>query len=347
MKTLHRDLKGIWLLAFFVVAMVMPPDKAGAFPCSVFEDAGVVSWHKPDDSIGTIFYAYISGPSPEDVASFTVTGPSGVFNLDLIIPSRQRGLTYIHVENFVVNDGSYEFEVTDSLGRNVSVIKNIIYNSTLPQVDASSMSPGNEAYVGTTTPTLSFNPVGEPGQFYYKVYLSDYNGQAFWYYSPITQDIPFTVPEGLLQPNTAYTWYVRVLDSDTDPQNCHQSESRSFYTGSNELPDLSTKFVTSIKVPNFGTTWFGVRNTNVAPWDIDYLKVTSPDSTVYNLNEILFRFNEAAYYQSYNDSPFPMPDLSYKFEIEDVDGNYVTESLNHPIAVHCRKCNHSRQQRLF
>ena len=331
MNTLHRyHLKSIWLLAFFVVAMVMPPDKAGAFPCSVFEEAGVTSCNSfySAGRVVTIFYAYISGPSPEDVASFTVTGPSGVFNLDPIISSRQRGLTYIHVEEFVVDDGSYEFEVTDRLGREVSEVKNFVDNSELPQVDASSMSPENEAYVGTTTPTLSFAPV-LPDDVYYKVYLSDYDSQAFWYMSSITQDTEFTVPEGLLQPNTAYKWYVRVFDSDTDPQNCHQSEIKSFYTGSNELPDLSTKFVTSIEVPNFGTTWFGVRNTNVAPWDIYYLKVTSPVPTIYYLNEILFRFNEVAYYQIFNESPFPMPDGSYKFELEDDIGNYVTQSLTH------------------
>ena len=330
MKKLHRGyLKGIWLLTFLVVVMVMPPDKAGAFPCTVFEEAGVVSWHKPDDSIGTIFYAYISGPSPEDVESFTVTGPSGPFNMDRIIPSRQRGLTYIHIEDYVVDDGDYEFKVKDRLGRDVSVVKNFVDNSPLPQVDASTMSPGNEEkYIGTTTPTLSFDPV-IADNVYYKIYLSDYYGQAFWYYSPVTQETSFPVPEGLLQPNTAYTWYVRVFDSDTDPQNCHQSESRSFYTGSIELPDLSEIFVTSIKVPSFGTTWFGVRNTNVAPWDIDYLKVTSPDSSEYYFSDILFRFNEAAYYQIYNNSPFPMPDETYKFEIQDNDGHYVTESLSH------------------
>jgi len=329
-KTIHRGyLKGIWLLAFFVVAMVMPPDKVGAFPCSVIEDAGVVSWHKPDDSIGTIFYAYISGPSPEDVVSFTVTGPSGPFNMIPMISSRERGLTYIHIESSVVINGSYTFEITDSLTRTASVVKNFTFNNTLPRVDSSFMIPKNETYVGTTTPILSFDSVGDPGQFYYKVYLSDYNGQAFWYMSSITQDTEFTVPEGLLQPNTAYTWYVRVFDSDTDPQNCHQSESRSFYTGSKDLPDLSAIFVTSIEISNFGTTWFGVRNTNIAPWDKAYLKVTSPDTTVYYLNEILFRFNESAYYQIFNDSPFPMPDGSYEFEIEDDDGNYDTECLTH------------------
>ena len=127
MKTLHRgQLIGIGLLAFFVVSMVTPLNKARAFPCSVIEDAAVVSWHKPDESIGTLFYAYISGPSPEDVVSFTVTGPSGVFNLNPVISSRQRGLNYVHVENIVILDGSYTFEVTDSLSQNVSVVKNFL-----------------------------------------------------------------------------------------------------------------------------------------------------------------------------------------------------------------------------
>jgi hypothetical protein len=330
MKTLHRgQLIGIGLLVFFVVFMVMPLNKASAFPSPVIEDVGVVSCNSfySTGSIVTIFYSYISGPSPEDVASFTVTGPSGVFNLTPVISSRQRGLIYIHVENSVVANGSYTFEVTDSLLHKVSVVKNFIYNSTLPQVDVLSMSPQNEDYVDTTTPTLSFDPV--PGNVYYKIYLSDYNGQATWYMSSITKDTSFSVPEGLLQPNTPYTWYVRVFDSDTDPQNCHQSESLAFYTGTKAFPNLDTRYATSFELPDFGGNWFGVANTNVAPWDITDLKVTSPDSTVYSLDNILFRFCMPAYYCIMSNSPFPMPGGIYTFEIEDDETNHATETLNY------------------
>jgi len=335
MNTLYRGhLKGIWLLAFFVAFMVMPLNQARAlYPATVFEDAGVASCNSffSPGTIVTIFYAYISGPSPEDVASFTATGPSEVvFNLNPVISSRERGLTYIHVENSVVINGSYKFEVTDSLGRKVSINKNFTYNDTIPQVDVLYMIPQHEKYVGTTTPTLSFNPVGSPGQFYYKVYLSGYGDNAFWYMSPITQNTSFTVPAGLLQPDTAYTWYVRVFDSDTDPQNGHQSEKVSFYTGTKALPDLSTRYVASIDCgPNFQSNWFGVSSTNVAPWDKDYLRVTSPDATVYDLNDMLFRFNKPAYYQIMDDRVFPITDGDYDFEIKDHDGHIVTESLNY------------------
>lgn len=323
-----RKLIGIGVLAFLVVFMGMPLKKAGAFPNSVIKDSAVASLHTPS-GLGTVFYAYISGPSPEDVASFTATGPSGVFNLVPVISSKERGLTYIClVENSVINNGSYEFVVTDTLGRETSVVKNFTYNSTLPQVDASSMIPQNQAYVGTTTPTLSFDPV-PAGNVYYKVYLSDYDGNAFWYLSSITQDTSFDVPSGLLQPNTPYTWYVRVVDSDTDPQNYYQSESLTFYTGTKGLPDLNSRFVMSFEGSGFAINWFGVRNTNVAPWDIRYLKVTSPDSTVYNLDGKNFYFCTPVYYYTASNSPFPMPDGSYTFEIQDDWGHHVTESSNY------------------
>jgi len=336
MKFLHREhlISITWLLAFFVAFMVMPLNKARAFPSSVIKDSGVSSLHTPsgfigtDEFIGTIFYAYISGPSPEDVVSFTATGPSGVFNLTPVTSSSQRGLTYIHIENSVVNNGSYEFEITDSIGRKVTVAKNFTYIDTLPQVDASSMIPQNRAYVGTTTPTLSFDPV-PAGNVYYKVYLTDYDGHAFWYMSSVTQNTSFAVPAGLLQPNTPYTWYVRVIDSDTDPQNCYQSESLTFYTGTKGFPDLTTRFVISFESSGFAVNWFVVRNTNVAPWDISYLKVTSPDSTVFNLNERNFYFCKPADYSITSFSPFPMPDGSYSFEIQDDDGHHVTESSNY------------------
>jgi hypothetical protein len=324
MKTSNfRNFIGIAFLVFFVFLIFIPFSHAqAAYPAPEIRMAQVRSFHKADGSIGTEFIARITGPSPEDVVSFTVTGPTGTFNLVPHKSLRQKGLLYRAQEGSIVSDGSYTFEVTDSLGRSASVDRNFIYNSALPQVDSATMVPQNEAYVDTTTPTLSFDPV--PGSVYYQVLVMDYTYKAIWYISSRTQETSFTVPEGLLKPHTPYIWFVRVFDSAGDPQNYHESERLTFYTGARGLPDLGERHVLSFPAGEDIAGWFGVRETNIAPWDINYLMVTGPDSTVYNLDSVDCRFYIPAYYYNKTITTTPIPDGAYTFEIEDDELNYAT-----------------------
>ena len=94
-----------------------------SYPAPVFKAVGVYS-----EESGTNFWAFITGPSPEDVASFTVTGPSGTFNLQTSLSFRQLGLLYFHGEGSILEDGSYTFLVTDGLGRTASVVKDFAYD---------------------------------------------------------------------------------------------------------------------------------------------------------------------------------------------------------------------------
>ena len=312
-------------ICVFVLLIFIPFSHAqAAYPAPEIKGALVWSYHKADGSIGTQFFGRISGPSPEDVVSFTVTGPSGTFNLVPHKSLRQKGLLYHAQEESIVSDGSYTFEVTDSLERTASVVRNFTYNSTLPQVDSATMVPQNEAYVDTTTPMLSFDSV--PGSVYYQVLVFDYNYKAIWYISQRTQDTSFTVPEGLLQPDTPYIWFVRVCDSDTDPRNYRESECLSFYTGARGFPDLTEEWVISHPSGEDIAGWFGVRNIKVAPWNINYLKATGPDFVVYNFDSVCCRFYCPAFYDTGTIAPSPIPDGTYTFEIQDDQLNTATET---------------------
>lgn len=308
------------LMCWFLVAGVSPP-AAHALPEPIITEAGVLSYQQ-DTGTATIFYAYILGPSPEDVTSFTATGPAGVFDLtNQLSISQQKGLTYLYVLNSVADNGSYTFELTDSSGQTASTVKNFTYDDSIVPVDAATMSPSDLSYVGTTTPTLSFSPVSTDDARY-KVYVRDYGGNAFWYNSSFTTDTSVTVPEGLLQPQTAYTWFVRVFDPEGE--NCHQSQSISFYTGTEALPDVSDRFVISIEGNGWGGIWLGVQNTSVAPWDMGETRVTAPDATAYSLESTDYYFCKPAYYSTWSTSPFPVPDGNYTFELQDDDGNLDT-----------------------
>jgi hypothetical protein len=303
-----------------------------AYPAPKFDPTTkVCSLHARGGSILTLFYADIAGPSPEDIESFSVTGPSGTFYLNPGKSSKANGLYYIWVEPSIVANGNYTFKVTDKQGRAATLLRNFVYDSTLPQVSSATMSPANQSYVGTTTPTLSFDPV--PGATYYQVVINDYDGNAPWYGSLITTATSFAVPSGVLQPDTPYYWGARVWDSDTNPQNYHESDqSFAFFTGTKGDPEISAGGIISLPwngdLMNFG--W--ARCATLAPWDMEAFTATGPDSTVLDLVRRYYGFSIPEYNANFLflDPPTKsIPDGTYTAEVKDKTGNSATGSIEY------------------
>ena len=313
---IKKNLVGVALFSCF--ALLTWSVVLATYPPPVFKASGVYS-----EGSGTRFWAFITGPSPEDVASFTITGPSGTFNLKTLLSYRQLGLLYFHAEESILEVGSYTFLVTDDLGRTASVVKDFTYNGTVPQIDSSTMSPKTGAYVGTTSPTLSFDPV-TGSDVYYQVFVEDSRSKAVWYSSPHTQNTSYTVPQGVLQPNTPYWWEVRVWDKATDAQNRTASKRLYFFTATRGLPDITNNYVLSFPLDGTIGNWLGVANIGIANWDIDYLQVTGPDSTVYDLAGVEARFYSPVLYFDTTYTSTPIPDGTYSFEIQDDEGNTAT-----------------------
>ena len=297
------------------------------FPAPVIQKAGLVTREKPDGSTSTIFYLYLSGPSPEDIFSCVAEGPSGTFNLGPYSSIRQRGLAYLTVPGFIFDDGIYTLTVTDSKGRQATASQNFSYDNTVPRLDESSRLPVDQSYTGTETPSISFSSVGDG--YFYKVYVTDYSGKIVWYNSTISQETSYTVPEGLLQPNTPYRWYVRVFDRDGQPNSCQESEVFSFYTGDGSTPNIDKKYVLSIEQPGYKGTWFGVRNANIAPWDITSLTVTDPDNNTYDVNGYGFYFTRPSVYSLTVGSPFPLADGTYNFHLETRSGSSISSDITY------------------
>jgi hypothetical protein len=327
MGAFHRERKArvffvVVFLGFFAVCL----HQAHAFPAPKLKEAVVFSWHTAGGSVKTLFISLMSGPSPEDVASFTVTGPSGTFDLVPNRSYRQYGLQYVHEENSVVTNGAYTFLLTDSQGRTASVVRKFTYNPSVPQVNSATMNPANGSYVGTTTPTLSFEPA--PGGWYYQVIVLDYSGVAIWYLGPKTTATSFAVPPGLLQTDTPYIWMARVFDSDTDPQNVHLSDTLYFFTGTKDAPVLNEAYVAGW--PYYGDKYRSVlvgKPLNIAPWDIDSFWALGPDSTVYVLDFPMHSFHSPTYYIDIVDVPSlqSIPDGDYTITIQDKLGRLDSE----------------------
>ncbi len=311
--------------------------EAEAYPTPKFKDVFLYSTQNSEGSIFTQFYATISGPSPEDVASFTATGPSGTFYLTPSISFREWGLCYYYKyseETGIIEPGVYTFQITDSTGRSATVVRNFSYDGPLPLVDSKTVSPANYSYLGTTTPTLSFDAVS--GSAYYSIQIRDYDGKAAWYVSPNTTSTSFTVPSGLLQPNSAYYWWVRVRNSGTNPQKESISKTFYFYTGTRGNPALTSKGIMSLLVGDsfqYLLNYAWAMCENVAPWDVEAFKATGPDSTLFNLANArswTFFSPNGNNGQLYLDPPTQsIPDGTYTIEITDESGNKNTTTTEY------------------
>jgi hypothetical protein len=175
--------------------------------------------------------AKVVGPSPADIRELKVTGPGGFqyrFTEDDIVQGEFTGLFHWRSLTNPLANGTYTFTVTDSMGRTITETTSFT-SAPIPRVDSSTMSPTNNSYLGTTTPTFSWGSVAGTG-LSYRIHIFDWNNQeADIYYSPFTQDTQVTVPSGYLLPDTPYKWHVEVFDNSQ--QNRSVTSNLNFSTG--------------------------------------------------------------------------------------------------------------------
>ncbi len=340
MKWFGKAIKGFIFLAVFLLLVGILTKAAEAYPAPKITNAEVVSFKFADTSTvkpSMGMDALITGPSPMDIKSFTVTGPSGtIYNILHPYFYMPWGIDYsYYTENVVLSDGDYTFHIVDKTGREASVTKTFTYNPDIPAIDPSTMFPANNSYVGTTTPTLSFSAV--QGSFYYKVYIRDYRGRVVLYASHPGRNTSVTVPSGILQPNTPYMWYVRVQDGATggaDPNNKYQSKFKYFFTGTHSTTvQLAHIYIESFTWPgNSGNDFtFGAWNIPIAPWDTSSFTVTGPNSNVYSANLWSPRVDSPIlrYGFIYSSSPsFFIPNGTYTFNLTDSSGTTATATKN-------------------
>jgi len=303
-----------------------------AYPAPTFQKALVFSTHSAGVLTGTGFFARISGPSPEDVASFDVSGNGITKTMNSSMSIKNRGLFYWASDPGVVPNGDYVFTLTDTQGRSVSITKNFSYNGAVPQVDSTTMVPSNLAYVGTTTPTLSFSPVA--GNYVYSIQIRDGGNTAIWYSPDPNTATSYTVPAGILLPNTVYRWYARVWDT-TAQKNLQSTDPFYFYTGTKAAPEINGNNVLSFPYGPTDLLLFPRgRGLNVAPWDISYFRCVTPFPTTLDLARQRYQFNDPLYNSGamvFPPGTQPM-DGTYTFEIEDDLGRKASTTSSYTYA---------------
>ncbi|RLD68230.1 MAG: hypothetical protein DRI98_12050 [Bacteroidetes bacterium] len=186
-----------------------------------------------------------------------------------------------------------------------------------------------------TSPTLTWDPV--PNANHYRVRIfNTYDNSQIWkgHYAAETS---YTVPPGVLLPNTGYTYQIEARESNSplDVDNRSQAPlSRSdfsFWTGE-ESPDPFIEFDSSgVQTWNNSYTgpylsfWIKVHDPQGVPSNIETVKVTFPGGSA---EEILYlnsvSSSTSGYYSS--DSFLPIEDGIYTFTVIDKDGNESTKT---------------------
>ncbi|MBN2125278.1 MAG: hypothetical protein JW821_13355 [Deltaproteobacteria bacterium] len=301
-----------------LAALFTVEDVLGWSPSPTIRMSGVWYLTKDDGTIGTAFWAFVNGPSPLDITSFTASGPGGTFTLTPQTSDKENGLVYSVFESGgPIPDGDYTFTLVDTSGRTAFAVRSFNHVPGIPKVD-SGITPLGESYVNTTTPALNWDP--PPGGYPYQVRIQDVDYRATWYIGPRSYTTGVTVPEGVLKSKMPYVWYIRTFDNTSNPQNYHESGHTTFFTGAKPYTiDLTDRMVAQYTQLTGNTEiYIAVKNLEAAPWNLTGRSgVTTPDNTFLSFTGRSPRFN-GDYYYTTGTSIFL--EGTYKFEIKDDTG---------------------------
>jgi hypothetical protein len=203
------------------------------------------------------FYALITDADgvPENIEYVEVTFPDGSTK-HLLKFWNEQDPNYFHSEIYAdpssIPTGTYTFKVRDFEGHEVvaqdtlpSVIDNVLPAPT-------GLSPPDRALLNNTTPTIRWNPV--PGATYYRIRIMEPWRLISIHWSSALTTTHYTLPLGLLSPNTAYSYRVYAfrdpIDAEIDFYSANQFFSRTNYhfTTGNQTPwgSISGQIVTDV-----------------------------------------------------------------------------------------------------
>jgi len=276
---------------------------------------------------------------PDDIDTVQVIYPNDttIVNLDLHHTSGYyKGIyhksinvgTALDDANSNIQEGIYTFVVTDKHG-GTATARDYLHKNILSDL------PGNFSPDGVTTenciPTLSWDAVSD-AEFYMVIIAKSGVGKV---YSAITDTNSFTVPAGILEPNTAYYWLVAALREKEgwDIDNACKAHADMADNPQFTTPDCPTPPAIDLKElrggPDMGVftyntlagtaTIFGhvVRDANGVPGDIDSVVITGPGGT-YTLNYIGSKWpNEGIYMYAVSGS---LANGLYTFTVTDNGG---------------------------
>jgi len=266
-------------------------------PVNFVMDGAIIHYYTADGSSKTWYDLYIHDypetvSLPDDVESLIITGPDGVVvdGKDQI-PYEGGGDFFTEV-NGPPQIGTYTFSVT--IGGTTKTYADVqVVNRFIPTPEATQFSVESDAVINVKTPTFTWDPVSVDGvQLYYRLQIRDADGQ-YVHTTPRTLGMTsYTLPEGVLNPDTQYQYRVRVSDADDwlYVQNRAHSGWQDFSTAAS-LGDVATAFKMEANVLNYTAsggsqkTWYDLylyeySGTAALPDAVTALTITGPGGGV-------------------------------------------------------------------
>lgn len=197
---------------------------------------GLVLWAQVADADGV----------PENIQKVEVTYPDGSTTRLLKYNNAEAfGSNYWHFEYYAdpaaIPVGAYTFKAVDFDGHESVLVTDSIADpagNSLPW--ATNVNPVNDTLLPDTAPVISWDPVA--GASYYRISILDSWSYGGVYWSNPVTATQFTVPAGVLDPFTAYSYrvysYREAVGSEVDFYSCNsawQPTNAHFRTG--EAPE--------------------------------------------------------------------------------------------------------------
>ncbi len=302
-------------------------DDWGAVAYHTSTSDGTSCWIKIIDHDGV---AYNGSSHKVSVTYNGVTRP-----LTFQYPQSPISGAYQFWENAPAPAGDYVFTVTDPDGNTGTLTDTLVVNMLSPP-DENSFSVN----VDGTCPTFAWDPV--TGALSYRVRIYNLDGSTVWQGYPVTTTQPsYTVPPGVLKPDTRYKYMIEAWDAHSgfDIDNVSKSPALSsnnpeFQTGqetTDPFVEINTNAVTWNNILtglrlNF---WTKIHDAQGVPSNIKSVKATFPGGTEIPL---YLDYTQSPTCGIYTNDYFVPPFVSgnYTIKVEDRDGNVnaFTDVLN-------------------
>jgi Leucine-rich repeat (LRR) protein len=212
---------------------------AASFPVT----GSVHRMREEDGSYRTVYEVELSsfaGNLPADISSITVTGPNGlVLNKTNFTYVPQWKEFYLNVAGSPA-PGVYTFTATSGSASGTS--KDYQYNiHSFPKFDNTGFAPADLATVTSKTPIFTWTPIAYVSDptvpIFYRLEIWENDkglpdGTRVFASERLYNQLYFTVPPNVLQPEKTYYWRVQAVDSNdwVKVQNRTNSGWRTFFT---------------------------------------------------------------------------------------------------------------------
>jgi Leucine-rich repeat (LRR) protein len=218
--------------------------------------------------------------------------------------------TSVYASNYsqtALNNDTFWIDLYDKSGTGHDFKKSFTYNE-MPMAEL--ISPVQNEYVDTTTPTFSWQSVMDDklgNRVFYKVVIFSSDHQ-YLYCSDVLQTNEFTMPPDVLADNTSYLYRIIVMDSpdSVSMNNLSISSSQIFFTGASQTMTIEQAGMMNIVNHDESTimTRLKLKLSGIIKTDIQSIQMSGPENRSFDIYSMNFTdLPDGAFYWDTTEMP--------------------------------------------